>query len=48
MTKAMSLRKEVATANFNSSLVLLYECFGLQGLEAISVLQTLMGRLGSA
>jgi hypothetical protein len=47
MTKAMSLRKEVATANFNSSLVLLYECFGLQGLEAISVLQTLMGRLGS-
>lgn len=46
MTKAMSLRKEVATANFNSSLVLLYECFGLQGLEAISVLQTLMGRLG--
>jgi hypothetical protein len=47
MNKAMSLRKEVATANFNSSLVLLYECFGLQGLEAISVLQTLMSRLGN-
>jgi hypothetical protein len=47
MTKAMSLRKEIATANFNSSLMLLYECFGLQGLEASGVLQTLMGRLGS-
>jgi hypothetical protein len=47
MTKAMSLRKEIATANFNSSLMLLYECFGLQGLEAIGVLQTLMSRLGS-
>ncbi len=47
MTKAMSLRQEIATANFNSSLMLLYECFGLQGLEAISVLQTLMSRLGA-
>lgn len=47
MTKAMSLRKEIATANFNSSLMLLYECFGLQGLEAIAVLQRLMSRLGT-
>jgi hypothetical protein len=46
MTKAMSLRQEIATANFNASLMLLYECFGLQGLEAIAVLQTLMSRLG--
>ncbi|MEX2186603.1 MAG: hypothetical protein WD875_07410 [Pirellulales bacterium] len=48
MNKAMSLRQEIATANFNSSLMLLYECFGLQGLEAIAVLQTLMSRLGGS
>ncbi|RIK82504.1 MAG: hypothetical protein DCC68_06325 [Planctomycetota bacterium] len=47
MTKAMSLRKEIAAGNFNASLMLLYECFALQGMEAIRVLQTLMGRLGS-
>lgn len=47
MSKAMTLRKEIATANFNASLMLLYECFGLQGMEAIRVLQTLMTRLGS-
>jgi hypothetical protein len=45
MVKAMALRQQMAAGNFNASLMLLYDCFGLQGLEAVAVLQTLLGRL---
>lgn len=41
MTKAMLLRKELTADNHNNSLMLLYECFGLQPYEAIGIVATL-------
>ena len=41
MTKAMLLRKELIAGNNNNSLMLLYECFGLQPYEAIGIVATL-------
>jgi hypothetical protein len=43
--KAMQLRGEILASSYNSALMLLAECFGLVGIEAIGVLQTLRGRL---
>jgi hypothetical protein len=43
--KAMTLRSEITNGSFNSALMLLAECFGLIGIEAIGVLQTLRARL---
>ena len=45
MTKAMQLRQELATGSFNGAMMLLWECFGLQGPESLSVAQTLKTRL---
>ena len=45
LKKALSLRSEVSNGSFNSALMLLAECFGLIGIEAIGVLQTLRARL---
>lgn len=45
--KAMQLRGEVISSSYNSALMLLAECFGLVGIEAIGVLQTLRGRFVS-
>jgi hypothetical protein len=42
--KAMQLRGEVISSSYNSALMLLAECFGLVGIEAIGVLQTLRAR----
>jgi hypothetical protein len=42
--KAMQLRGEVISSSYNSALMLLAECFGLVGIEAIGVLQTLRSR----
>jgi hypothetical protein len=42
--KAMQLRGEVISSSYNSALMLLAECFGLVGIEAIGVLQTLRDR----
>ena len=41
MLKAQQLRQELTNGNFNASLVLLWECFGLQGVESIGVIQAL-------
>jgi hypothetical protein len=43
--KAMSLRTEIQSESYNNALVLLAECFGLVGIEALGVLQTLRNRL---
>ena len=45
ISKAMRLRHELQSGSFNSALLLLWECFGLQGLESLLVLQTLQARL---
>lgn len=43
--KAMTLRQELASGSINGALILLWECFGLQGMESIAALQTLKSRL---
>ena len=45
LARAMQLRTEVASGTYNGALVLLFECFGLTGIESIGVLQTLQNRL---
>jgi hypothetical protein len=45
IARAMQLREEVASGTYNGALVLLFECFGLTGIESIGVLQTLQNRL---
>lgn len=45
LAKAMSLRKHIASGSLNAVLMLLYECFGLQGPEAIGVLPQLKAHL---
>ncbi|ADB16733.1 hypothetical protein Psta_2059 [Pirellula staleyi DSM 6068] len=43
--KAMQLRAELLAGSHNAVMVLLYECFGLVGLESIGVMQVLHRRL---
>jgi hypothetical protein len=45
ITRAMHLRTEVTSGTYNGALVLLFECFGLTGIESIGVLQTLQNRV---
>ncbi|MGC3970745.1 MAG: hypothetical protein QM775_26450 [Pirellulales bacterium] len=45
LQKAMTLRSELAAGSVNGALLLLWECFGLQGLESIAALQSLKTRL---
>jgi hypothetical protein len=45
LQKAMGLRQESAAGSVNSSLILLWECFGLQGLESLTALQSLKAHL---
>jgi len=45
---AMQLRTELTSGGQNGALLLLQRCFGLNGFEAISVLQNLRARLGSS
>ncbi len=45
LTKAMKLRHELESNSVNSSLILLWECFGLQGVESLGVVQVLRARL---
>lgn len=42
--KVLQLRGEVISSSYNSALMLMAECFGLVGIEAIGVLQTLRAR----
>ncbi|MGY8767676.1 MAG: hypothetical protein ACKVH8_04460 [Pirellulales bacterium] len=41
VAKAMNIRIQLSLGNFNDALMLLHESFGVQGLEAIGVLQSL-------
>ncbi|TWT33386.1 hypothetical protein [Blastopirellula retiformator] len=45
VAKAMQIRKELTTGNFNNAIMLLYECFGLQGMESIAAMQALRSML---
>ena len=45
MTSLLQLRRELQEGGINGPLRLLLECFGLEGLESLSVLQTLRARL---
>jgi hypothetical protein len=47
MGRAQALRQELASGNFNQSLSLLWECFGLQGIESIAAIQTLRTHLAT-
>jgi hypothetical protein len=46
LVKAMQLRRELASGGYNGAIMLLYQCFGLTGVEAIGVYQVLKVRLG--
>jgi hypothetical protein len=43
--KAAQLRRELQSGSYNTALVLLHDCFGLAGVESISVMQTLRARI---
>jgi hypothetical protein len=43
--RAMELRQELAAGSINGALLLLWECFGLQGIESIAALQSLRTHL---
>jgi hypothetical protein len=45
LTKAMRLHHELQSGSMHNSLRLLWECFGLDGLESIAVMRTLQARL---
>jgi hypothetical protein len=45
LLKAVQLRHEIQSGSANGALVLLWECFGLQGMESVGVLQSLKARL---
>jgi hypothetical protein len=47
LQKAMGLRHELTSGSVNGSLILLWECFGLQGIESLSALQSLKARMNA-
>jgi hypothetical protein len=46
LQKAMGLRGELSSGSVNGALLVLWECFGLQGLESLAALQALKSRFG--
>jgi hypothetical protein len=48
LQRAMELRQELAAGSINGTLILLWECFGLQGLESIAALQSLRTHLAGS
>jgi len=48
LQKAMGLRHELTSGSVNGSLILLWECFGLQGIESLSALQSLKARMNAS
>lgn len=48
LDRAMLLRTEVTSGSYNGALVLLFECFGLTGIESIGVLQALQNRVDAS
>lgn len=47
LSRAMQLRVEIQGEGYNGALALLYECFGLTGMESIAVLQQLRKRIAA-
>lgn len=47
LQKAMGLRSEISSGSVNGALLVLWECFGLQGLESLAALQALKSRLAA-
>jgi hypothetical protein len=47
LSRAMTLRDEVVSGNINASLLLLWDCFGLEPVESLTVLQSLKSRFSS-
>lgn len=47
LQKAMGLRSELSSGSVNGALLVLWECFGLQGLESLAALQALKSRLAA-
>jgi hypothetical protein len=47
LMRAMELRRELHSGSVNGALMLLWECFGLQGPESIGVMLTLRSRLAA-
>lgn len=45
LQKAMNLRQELSGGSVNGSLIVLWECFGLQGIESLAALQSLRSQL---
>ena len=45
IAKAAQLRRELQAGGYSTALMLLHECFGLQGVESISVMQSLRARI---
>lgn len=43
--KAMQLRRELASGSHNGAIMLLFQCFGLSGVESVGVYQVLKTRL---
>jgi hypothetical protein len=43
--KAAQLRRNLQSREFSEAMVLLHDCFGLQGVESISVMQSLRARI---
>jgi hypothetical protein len=48
LAKAMQLRRELTTGGHNGVLLLLFQCFGLSGIESIGVYQVLKARLANS
>lgn len=46
--RATQLRMELATGSLNGPLMLLWECFGLSGIESLGVLHNLKARFGKS
>ncbi|HTN73612.1 MAG TPA: hypothetical protein VL096_00125 [Pirellulaceae bacterium] len=45
LLKAMQLRRELQSGGYNGALMLLFQCFGLSGMESIGVFQVLKARV---
>jgi hypothetical protein len=45
IAKTAQLRRELQSGGYATALMLLHECFGLQGIESISVMQSLRARI---
>jgi hypothetical protein len=45
LVKAVQLRRELISGSYNAALMLLYQCFGLSGIESVGVFHVLKARV---